>query len=86
MWVLEYYDPETRKPTSVKVVSGEYYPHKDTGERCYKAKGMAKKDFDLLRGHYPQVEAWMINPPPIPEPAAEGGAPPASGGLDKAPF
>lgn len=84
MWVMEYYDPETRKPTSVKVVCGEYYPDKDSGERRYKAKGWGKKDFDALRGSYPQIENWFNNPPPIPE---DGGAkPPAAGGLEPAPF
>lgn len=85
MWCLQYYDPETRKSISVKVVAGEYYLDEETSERRYKAKGMGKKDFDALRGHYPQIEAWMVTPPPIPEPDASGAAP-AGPDMEKAPF
>lgn len=70
MWVIMYYDPESRKHTknSVKVVCGSFYPM--NGERRYAAKGMSPRDFEDLRPHYKQFEAWAKNPPPIPEPEA----------------
>lgn len=71
-WVIAYYDKDG-KPFSAKLVCGEYYTTPE-GEKRYKAKGMALKDFETLRPKWKEVEAIMKNPPQLQtaSPAAEG--------------
>ena len=82
MWILQYFDPETRKSVSVKVVAGEYYPM--NGERRYKAKGWNTRDFLTFWPHKDDFKNFEKNPPPIP--AADAPAPPPEPTIDDVPF
>lgn len=82
IWVIQYYDKDTRKSVSVKMVCGEYYPM--NGERRYAGKGWRSRDFEAIRDHYTQFKEWEKNPPPIP--AAEAPPPPPEQAIEDCPF
>jgi hypothetical protein len=76
MWIIMYYDPDTRLHTKVpvKLVCGEFYPM--NGERRYVAKGMTTRDFEAFRDHYADLKRLEKSPPPIPAPEAAAPPPP----------
>jgi len=70
MWVLLYYDPETMKPISVKLIVGEK-KIKDGGDIWYVAKGLSVRDFKALQPHYKEFVKLSENPPAVDAAPAE---------------
>lgn len=69
-WVIQYYDPETKKSISVKVVFGEKKV-KQEGDIWYVAKGLSVRDFESFRAHYEEFKKLSDSPPAIDNAADE---------------
>ena len=64
MWLMQYFDPETKKNISIKVICGEKKIKAD-GVIWYVPKGMSVKDFMNLKPFYKEFESLSANPPAI---------------------
>lgn len=84
LWIIQYFDPETRKSISVKAVAGEYYPM--NGERRYKAKGWGGRDFLAFWPHKEDFKKWEKDPPDPPAPSIPLVGPADEPTIDDVPF